>query len=74
MAREWKLLAEEGGGGNIYGGFQNHAIIVFWVALLTFSIITTLIFSCADGASKHNAHPENHAAACGGGCGGGCGG
>lgn len=75
MVREWKSVAEDGGGGNIYGGFADHAIIIFWAALLTFSIITTLIFSCADGASKDKlSHPDNHASACGGGCGGGCGG
>ncbi|KAL4574498.1 hypothetical protein LXL04_021330 [Taraxacum kok-saghyz] len=75
MARGWKLVAEEGGGGSIYGGLADHAILVFWVAvLLTFSTITTLIFSCADGASKHNSQPDNQASGGGAGCGGGCGG
>ena len=75
---EWKAVAElmEAKGGTIHGGFGDHkAIMVFWIALVGFSIFAVLVFSCADGAAaRNNSHPDNHATACGGGCGGGCGG
>ncbi|KAJ0545431.1 hypothetical protein HanIR_Chr08g0349791 [Helianthus annuus] len=75
MGRQWKpVVGRMVGDGSIHGGFEDHAILVFWCVIVTFSIFTTLIFSCADGASKRDSHPPNNAAACGGGCGGGCGG
>ncbi|GMP33005.1 hypothetical protein CsSME_00006515 [Camellia sinensis var. sinensis] len=71
MVREWKeVIAGDGGGG---GG----ACLVFWVVLVTFSLISVLIFSCADGASRDKtsaADSSVYGGGCEAGCGAGCGG
>lgn len=59
MGREWKPVGEN---ERMVG---NHAIFVFWFALVTLSIIATIIFSCAEGAPKRDSNPENQSAACG---------
>ncbi|XVE58814.1 hypothetical protein DITRI_Ditri04bG0199100 [Diplodiscus trichospermus] len=79
MVRELKVITDQNGGG--YGGI-GVAFLVLWAALLTLSLISAIIFSCADGVSKDkptsgdsNYYGGQCAAACGGaGCGAACGG
>ena len=65
----------DGGIGDI-----SHVWLIFWVALVTISLISVIIFSCADGVSKDktstgdtNLYGGGCAAGCGTVCGGGCG-
>ncbi|KAJ8758542.1 hypothetical protein K2173_000263 [Erythroxylum novogranatense] len=62
MVRDWKMTvrADEG---------LNRAVLLFWFLLITLSIIITIIFSCAGGASKDESSPTRTGAGCGG-CGG----
>ena len=73
MVREWKEGASHDGGG--HQGFGN-AVILFWVALITLSLMSAIIFSCSDGASKDKAsatqtdgYQGTGCTACGGACG-----
>ncbi|XVF09545.1 hypothetical protein REPUB_Repub07fG0103400 [Reevesia pubescens] len=66
MARELKIITDQDGGG--IGG----AFLVFWAALLTLSLISAIIFSCADGVSK-NKTTSGDTNFYGGGCAAGCG-
>ncbi|XP_021292422.1 uncharacterized protein LOC110422733 [Herrania umbratica] len=78
MVRELKIITENGDGIGGIGG----ACLLFWAALLTLSLISAIIFSCADGVSKDksssgdtNFYGGGCAADCGGaGCGAACGG
>ncbi|XWS48273.1 hypothetical protein CRYUN_Cryun13aG0061000 [Craigia yunnanensis] len=49
MVRELKVITDQDGGG--YGGI-GIAFLVFWTALFTLSLISAIIFSCADGVSE----------------------
>ncbi|XVF50544.1 hypothetical protein PTKIN_Ptkin04bG0109700 [Pterospermum kingtungense] len=79
MVREVKVISDEDGGG--YGGI-GVTFLVFLAALLTLSLISAIIFSCADGVSKDkttsgdtNYYGGGCAADCGAaGCGAACGG
>lgn len=71
MVRE--LKGRSGGGGE---GLSSEALLLWWGAIITLSIITALIFSCAGGASKDKAsatHTDKYGSTCAGGCGGACG-
>lgn len=49
---------------------------LLWVVLLTLCLVSTVLFSCAEGVSKHKTATDAPAADYGGGCaacGGGCG-
>jgi hypothetical protein len=68
MVREWKEVV---GGGN--GESLSSVVFIFWSALVMLSLVTAIIFACADGASKDKtsaSHTGAPCAACGGGCGG----
>ena len=73
MVREWKEVV---GGGN--GESLSSVVFIFWGALVMLSLVTAIIFACADGASKDKtsaSHTDAYGAgapcaACGGGCGG----
>ncbi|KAL5748856.1 hypothetical protein ACOSP7_025899 [Xanthoceras sorbifolium] len=74
MVRELKDEVSVNGDG--FGG----VCVVLWVALLTLSLLSTIIFSCTGGVSKErtssadsNSYGGGCAAGCGAGCGGGCG-
>lgn len=57
-------------------GFFSNSYTILWMVLVTFCIISTIIFSCADGASKEKtsaADQEPYGAGCSAGCGAGCG-
>ncbi|XWS60918.1 hypothetical protein CRYUN_Cryun07bG0079800 [Craigia yunnanensis] len=79
MVRELQVFTDQDGGG--YGGI-GVAFLVFWAALLTLSLISAIILSCADGVPKDkttsgdtNFYGGGCAAGCGGaGCGAACGG
>lgn len=83
MARLWREVAGldggSGGGGSGGGGGD---LLVFWLGMLvTLCILSTIIFSCADGVSKEKSSPADTehygggcAAGCAAGCGAGCGG
>lgn len=61
----------DGGAGDI-----GHACLVFWLALVTLSLISVIIFSCADGVSKDKtstADTEYDGGGCTAGCGAACG-
>lgn len=52
------------------------ALLVFWLALLSLSLLSAIIFSYADGVSKEKASmadTEFYGGGCAAGCGGGCG-
>lgn len=75
MVREWKEMGEREDEG------LSNVIFLFWAVLVSFSIVTGVLFSCAGGgtskdkASAHNdAYGASTCAGCGAGCGGGCGG
>ena len=76
MVREVReAINLDGAVGNI-----GHAWLLFWLALVTISLISVIIFSCAHGVSKDkNSTGDTEfygggcAAGCGAGCGGGCG-
>lgn len=70
MAFETKSVTERMMEG---GALANHTVMVLWFALVIFSIVTTIIFSCADGADKKDSDPNSKVDTSGGG-GGGCGG
>jgi hypothetical protein len=74
MVREWKeVIGGDGGGGN--GESLSSIVFIFWGALVMLSLVTAIIFGCADGASKDKTsanHTDSYGAACAA-CGGGCG-
>ncbi|XP_041013510.1 uncharacterized protein LOC121256704 [Juglans microcarpa x Juglans regia] len=78
MVREWKEAARGDGGSNAESlSSSSSAVLIFWGALVMLSLITAIIFACADGASKEKdsaAHTNTYGTACAAGCGGGCGG
>lgn len=83
MARLWRDVAGlDGGSGSGGSGGGGGGLLVFWLGMLvTFCILSTIIFSCADGASKDKSSPADTAnygggcaAGCAAGCGAGCGG
>ncbi|XVF53868.1 hypothetical protein PTKIN_Ptkin05aG0134000 [Pterospermum kingtungense] len=73
MVRELKVIVDEDAASDF---------LVFWAAMLTVSLISAIIFSCADGVSRDkttsgdtNFYGGGGAAGCGGaGCGAACGG
>ncbi|KAJ9174015.1 hypothetical protein P3X46_017090 [Hevea brasiliensis] len=73
MVRQWKeaITTVGGGGGEVISG--GCLVLVLWVGLLTISVISTIIFSCAEGVSKDNKSSEVDTSLYGGGCGAECG-
>lgn len=71
MVRE--LRGFGGGGGDLMSG---PAVLILWAAVVSISVITTVIFSCTGGGpkDKDTSHSETYGAACAAGCGAGCGG
>ncbi|PHU01985.1 hypothetical protein BC332_27236 [Capsicum chinense] len=59
------------------GDVTNGSFWGMWLMVLVcLCIISTIIFSCADGVSKEKdaaTHTDNYAAGCGTGCGAACG-
>ncbi|GMN38637.1 hypothetical protein TIFTF001_007869 [Ficus carica] len=80
MVREWRGLAGVlGGERGASESFLSGVVFVVMAALLSLAVITAVVFSCADGASKDKAsaaHTDTYGGtACAAGCGGGgCGG
>lgn len=71
MVRQWKEATTVGGDGD--GISYSCLMLVLWVGLLTLSIVSAIIFSCAQGMSKENKSAEVDETLYGGGCGAGCG-
>ncbi|KAK3225271.1 hypothetical protein Dsin_005133 [Dipteronia sinensis] len=69
MVRELKEVLMSSVNGDGFGG----VCVVLWIALLTLSLISTIIFSCAGGASKDKTSSADSNTYYGGGCGAGCG-
>ncbi|PIA33415.1 hypothetical protein AQUCO_04100088v1 [Aquilegia coerulea] len=76
MVRQWKDEVFGYEGANIGGG---DVILLIWAIMITFSLISFIIFSCSDGASKDktSSATDTHvygsgcaAAGCGAACGG----
>lgn len=66
MVREWKGEIDwDGVGGSI--------IIAMWGILVIFCLISAIIFSCADGASRDKAAAADSTATYAGGCAADCG-
>ncbi|KAL1223322.1 hypothetical protein V5N11_033869 [Cardamine amara subsp. amara] len=56
-------------------GRESAVIFLYiWAAVVAISIITAVMFSCSDGASKSQTNDDVHPSTCAAGCGGGCGG
>ena len=72
--RPWKGVVTGGGGGVGDGSLGGGACLVLWLALVALSLISAVIFSCADGASKDKTSDGVYGAGCSAGCGAGCGG
>ncbi|KAF5745243.1 hypothetical protein HS088_TW07G00826 [Tripterygium wilfordii] len=74
MARLWKEAAGGNWGGD--GEGLSSAIGVLWAVLVILSVVGTIIFSCADGASKEKASATAvaYGSTCAAGCGAACGG
>ena len=66
MVRELKVIIDQD--GSVIGG----VFLVFWAALLIVSLISAIIFSCADGVSKDKT-TSGDTDFYGGGCAAGCG-
>lgn len=69
-------LIREIGGVNGSFGLAGDVYLLFWAALFTLCIISTIIFSCSDGMSKERnstADVELYGGGCAAGCGAGCG-
>ncbi|KAK3031577.1 hypothetical protein RJ639_036376 [Escallonia herrerae] len=67
MGREWREAARRDGSNDGLGA----AVMIFWAALVALSLISAVVLSCADGASKDKASATN-TDAYGGGCTAGC--
>ncbi len=78
MVREWtKEVARGDGGIGGNGESLSSAVFIFWGALVMLSLVSAIIFSCGDGASKDKTsatHTDGYGAAFAAGCGGACGG
>ncbi|KAK2981477.1 hypothetical protein RJ640_021918 [Escallonia rubra] len=61
MGREWREAARRDGSNDGLGA----AVMIFWAALVALSLISAIVLSCADGASKDKATNTD---AYGGGC------
>ncbi|AEE34769.1 unnamed protein product [Arabidopsis thaliana] len=48
--------------------------LYIWAAVVAFSVIAAVIFSCSDRASKPHTNDDVNGSSCAAGCGGGCGG
>ncbi|KAG6584341.1 hypothetical protein SDJN03_20273, partial [Cucurbita argyrosperma subsp. sororia] len=70
-------LMREFGSQNGSFGLAGDIYLLFWAALFTLCIISTIIFSCSDGMSTKDrnstADVELYGAGCAAGCGAGCG-
>lgn len=71
MVRVWKEMEIRDGSG--FEG-QISAVCILWVALLTLTLISAIIFSCGDGVSKDkasathtDAYTDSYTAGCGAG-------
>lgn len=76
MAREWKELID----GGRESSFPSNAFVVFWLFLTTLFLLSTIIFSCADGALQRNKDDAAESSVyvggpsgCGATCGAACG-
>lgn len=77
MVRPWNGVATGFGGHGGDGGDDGlvGACLVLWLALVALSLISAVIFSCADGASKDKTSDTGvYGAGCTAECGAGCGG
>ncbi|KAJ0038507.1 hypothetical protein Pint_22087 [Pistacia integerrima] len=78
MVRGWKEMMIRGeGGGSSEGLSLSNAVLFFCAVIVTLSVISAVIFSCAGGASKDeasNSHAEAYSSTCVAGCGAACGG
>lgn len=72
MVRVWKETIR--GDGKIYGEDLSSAALFFWAAIVTLSIIASVILSCAGGASKDKASTTDTYGTTCAGCGAACGG
>uniref|UniRef100_A0A9I9CDW5 Uncharacterized protein n=1 Tax=Cucumis melo TaxID=3656 RepID=A0A9I9CDW5_CUCME len=73
MARIMREISGQNGSFGLAGG---ETYWLFWVALFTLCIISTVIFSCSDGMSKDRnstVDVELYGGGCAAGCGAGCG-
>ncbi|XP_015578269.3 uncharacterized protein LOC107261705 [Ricinus communis] len=74
MVRQWKEAFTIEGGSTSAGGLGK-VCLVLWLALVTLSLLSAIIFSCAEGVSNKDddKSPEVDATLYGGGCAAGCG-
>ena len=72
MVRVW--IETIRGDGKINGEDWSSAAILFWAAIITLSIIASVILSCAGGASKDKATTTDTYGSTCAGCGAACGG
>ncbi|CAI9113515.1 OLC1v1014127C1 [Oldenlandia corymbosa var. corymbosa] len=83
MARnQWKEIIMQRGGGGEEAVSVGNGYLIFWLILVTFSVLSAMIFSCADGAaavprSKNDVTESSvyvgTGSACATACGAGCG-
>ncbi|KAM7484595.1 hypothetical protein LguiA_000604 [Lonicera macranthoides] len=73
MVRELKEVSSWHGGSINEGGLGT-LILFLWAALVTLSLISVIMLSCANGASKEKTSPDTYGTGCAAGCGAGCGG
>nr|DAD31875.1 TPA_asm: hypothetical protein HUJ06_010726 [Nelumbo nucifera] len=76
MARQWKEMVVVLGVGDGRNGGVGFPGVLFLVILATLSLISVVIFSCADGASKDRtaaAESNVYSGGCAAGCGAECG-
>ncbi|KAK6921699.1 hypothetical protein RJ641_012206 [Dillenia turbinata] len=74
MVREWEEAVRLGREDH---EVLSKVVIVLWVAIIMVSLVSAIIFSCADGMPKEKAashHADTYGAGCAAGCGAGCGG
>lgn len=75
MAREyWREITTRGDGGG-----SSAVVLLIWATLVSLSIISAIVFSCAGGGASKDKDSATHADAyggstCGVGCGAACGG
>lgn len=73
MVRELKEVSSWYGGSINEGGLGT-LILFLWVALVSLSLISVIMLSCADGASKDKTSTDTYGTGCAAGCGAACGG